>query len=119
MTQQYQQRSINEQGSSIAFVATVAVPDVTLQPAVQMAIIDETLSASVATLPGAAAAGQNAQVTVVNLTGSNGVTVAADVAAGDALLASAGFSNPVVGTGDTMTFRSDGISRWIAVGQTV
>ena len=118
MTEQYNQRNINQQGDTVEFASTVAVPDTALQASVQIAQIDDTLAASIVTLPRAADAGQNAEITVVNSAGANGVTVAA--AAGDALVAAAGVTNPITGIWGSLTMKADPANnRWIVTGGTV
>jgi len=118
MTEQYAQRNINQQGDSNAFVATVAVPDVTLTSAVQLLQIDTTLAASIATLPLADSAGPNAVITVVKTVAANTVTLAAPVT--NTLVAAAGVVNPIAGQWGSLTVKSDPANnRWIVIGGTV
>lgn len=119
MTEQYQQRNINEQGDVVMFAGTLLAPNTTLNPGVQLANINESLTPVIVTLPRASDAGQNAEVTVANMTGTNGVTVAADVANGDSLVASPGTVNPITVAWGTLTVKADPAnSRWVVVGQT-
>lgn len=118
MTEQYNQRNINQQGDNFAFAASVAVPDTALNSAVQMAQIDESLAASIVTLPRADDAGQNAKITVVNMTGTNAVTLAA--AAGDAIVAPAGAPGALTGIWSSLTVTADPANnRWIVTGYAV
>lgn len=117
MTQQYQQRNINEFGDAMTFTVTVLEPDITLQPSVQTLVVDETVGDSIVTLPLASDGGPNAQVSVANLTGTFRVTVATQGT--DALLEAAGIINPISGVGDTLTYRSNGVDTWVAVGATL
>lgn len=118
MTQQYNQRNINQQGDSVQFAATGGVPNITLQPSVQSIQVNTALSNSVVTLPRAADAGQNAEVTIIKQGAANTLTVAA--AAGDTLVASAAIVNPLVGDWDTLTVKADPRNdRWIVTGSTV
>lgn len=119
MTQQYQQRNINQQGDSVAFAATVATPAVALQPSVQMVQVDATLANATATLPLATDAGQNASITVVKSdAGANTVTVA--VLAGDALVAGAAIVNPIAAQWQSLTMSADpDNNRWVVTGFTL
>lgn len=117
MTEQYGQRNINEQGDVVEFTATIAVPDVVLNPSVQMAQIDESLSGSTVTLPRATDAGQNGKITVVNLTGTNPVLV--NVFLGDTLIAAPGVANPILVAVGTLTATADPDNdRWIVTAGT-
>lgn len=117
MTEQYNQRNINQQGDVVAFTATVATPNVALQASVQLAQITTTLAASTVTLPRARDAGQNAEITIVKTVAANTVTVAAP--AGDTLVAGAAVVNPLAAIWASITVKADPTNnRWIAVGGT-
>lgn len=115
MTEQYNQRNINNQGNAITFTNSVGTPNIALQPASQIAMLDSTLSVMTVTLPDAADAGQNAEVTLVTVAAGLLITVAAS--AGDTIVASPAVLLATLGIviGATVTYRSDGVSRWVAV----
>lgn len=117
MTEQYGQRNINEQGDVVEFTATALAPDLELNPAVQIAQIDESAIGSTVTLPRAGDAGQNASITVVNVTGTNSVLV--NVFLGDTLEAAPGVANPILAAWGSLTVRADPANdRWVVTGAT-
>jgi len=118
MTEQYAQPNINMQGGAGSFVATVAAPDATLVGSGDQTLsVDATAAASQVNLPLASEAGPNAKITVIKADAANPVTVAAQGA--DALNAAAGVVNPLAAQFDSLTFVSNGVDAWTAIGGTV
>jgi hypothetical protein len=121
MTEQYQQRSINEQGSVSRFVSAVGATAVTLQPGSQTVVVETTAAVATVTLPRISDCGPNCTISVVKEVAANSVTVAASV--GDTLLAAATVVNPILVISGTLTFRSvlyaSGATRWVAISGTV
>lgn len=112
MTQQYLQQNINENGGSLSFASSVAIPDITLAGAGSQTLSVNPLSAaSVVTLPLAAEAGANAEITVLNAGGGNAVSFALQGA--NNFQAPAGTSLSLENLGDSITFRSNGDNSWI------
>lgn len=114
MTEQYQQREINNSAAPRAIVSTVAVPAGNLGSEDDTVLIDTTASVFTATLPAAASAPGRSITVVNNAAVPLGLTIA--VVAGDALLGV--ITNPIVAAYGSVTVTSDGALSWIATSET-
>lgn len=123
MTEQYQQRNINNPEGARAQANTIAAPNFTLTAADtgKILLFDTSVGgAGTATLPRAAEAGAGAEITIVAVTGGVGpLTIAAiAIAPPDSIEAPAigAPSNPISADRASRIYRSDGISSWYIVG---
>lgn len=110
MTEQYQQREINQSAAPRTIVSTVAAPAGTLLSEDDMVLIDTTASIFTATLPTAASAPGRTIVVVNAAAAPLALTIAA--AAGDAIAGTA--TNPIITAFGNITLTSDGVLSWIA-----
>jgi len=121
MTQQYQQRNINNPEGGGTIANTVADPDaeLTASDVGKVVRFDTTEAAGTVTLPRSAEAGDGAEITVifpVGATGNPGTLAAISSGTPDVLVAPATApANPAVSDNASFIVRADGGSNWYIV----
>ncbi len=118
MTQQYQQRNINDPAGGRTITNSVATPNAALTAADVGKVIrfDTTLAVGALTLPTAAEAGDGARITIIKINNLNALTIA--VAAGDTALGVTvgGVNAAQTIVNSSWVVMSDGVLAWTVVG---
>ena len=118
MTQQYQQRNINNPEGGRTITNSVATPNAALTAADVGKVIrfDTTLAVGALTLPTAAEAGDGGRITIIKINNLNALTIA--VAAGDTALGVTvgGVNAAQTIVNSSWVVVSDGVLAWTVVG---
>ncbi len=118
MTEQYQQRNINNPEGGRTITNTVAVPNAALTAADVGKVIrfDATAAVGALTLPSAAEAGDGGRITIIKTNNANALTIA--VVGGDTALGVTVGGVPAAQTivNSSWVVMSDGVLAWTVVG---
>ena len=119
MTQQYQQRNINDPAGGRTITNSVATPNAALTAADVGKVIrfDTTLAVGALTLPTAAEAGDGARITIIKVI-DNALALTIAAAAGDTALGVTvgGVNAAQTNVNSSWVVMSDGVLAWTVVG---